>query len=111
MQDRVRSLSETEGSWAEFVDSLPFSVATETRNLRATSPMIHPWHDVTPGIEGFRFDGSSVRSSKFRGSNLKFEIDKGSGMLKVDRVLLQCGLLPGQLRLHPADTRRDDDPL
>jgi inorganic pyrophosphatase len=74
--------------------------------------MIHPWHDVTPGIDGCelpRYFKSIVEIPK--GSNLKFELDKGSGMLKLDRVLSSAVYYPANYGFIPQTLGEDSDPL
>lgn len=74
--------------------------------------MIHAWHDVTPGLE------DSPLPENFRavveipkGSNLKFELDKGSGLLKLDRVLSSAVYYPANYGFIPQTLAEDDDPL
>ncbi|MBL8962439.1 MAG: inorganic diphosphatase [Phycisphaeraceae bacterium] len=74
--------------------------------------MIHPWHDVTPGLE------ESPLPECFRtvieipkGSNLKFELDKGTGLLKLDRVLASAVYYPANYGFIPQTLAEDDDPL
>jgi inorganic pyrophosphatase len=74
--------------------------------------MIHPWHDVTPATE----NGELPREFKAlieipRGSNLKFELDKGSGLLKLDRVLSSAVYYPANYGFIPQTLAEDDDPL
>lgn len=77
--------------------------------------MIHPWHDVTPSIsEG---DGGDL-PEHFRavieiprGSNLKYELDKGTGLLKLDRVLSSAVFYPANYGFIPQTLAEDDDPL
>src|SRR4026208_1773917 len=47
--------------------------------------MLHPWHDVTPGQEIPR-EFLAIIEIPF-GSSVKYELDKQSGMIKLDRVL------------------------
>ena len=47
--------------------------------------MIHPWHDVSPG-ENIPSEFLSIIEIP-SGSSVKYELDKGSGLLKLDRVL------------------------
>lgn len=74
--------------------------------------MIHPWHDVTPGVEGMELP------SRFRavieipkGSSNKYEIDKGSGLLRLDRVLSSAVYYPANYGFIPQTLAEDDDPL
>jgi inorganic pyrophosphatase len=47
--------------------------------------MLHAWHDVSPGDELPR-DFQAVIEIPL-GSNVKYELDKPSGLLKVDRII------------------------
>ncbi len=74
--------------------------------------MIHPWHDVTPGIEGFDLpDHFRAVVEIPRGSNLKYELDKATGMLKLDRVLSSAVFYPANYGFIPQTLAEDDDPL
>jgi inorganic pyrophosphatase len=74
--------------------------------------MVHPWHDVTPGIEDFPLPSCCRAIIEIpKGSNLKFEIDKSSGMLKVDRVLSSAVYYPANYGFIPQTLAEDDDPL
>jgi len=74
--------------------------------------MVHPWHDVTPGIDGLELPGHFRSVIEIpRGGNLKFEIDKGSGMLRVDRVLSSAVYYPANYGFIPQTLAEDDDPL
>ena len=46
---------------------------------------MHPWHDVTPG-DKLPQEFYSIVEIPF-GSSVKYELDKTSGMIKLDRVL------------------------
>ena len=74
--------------------------------------MIHAWHDVTPGID------SRNLPSEFRaiieipkGSSNKYELDKASGLLKLDRVLSSAVHYPANYGFIPQTLAEDDDPL
>ncbi|MCC6678351.1 MAG: inorganic diphosphatase [Phycisphaerales bacterium] len=74
--------------------------------------MIHPWHDVTPGIEGLELPGCFRALIEIpKGSNNKYELDKGSGMLKLDRVLSSAVYYPANYGFIPQTLAEDDDPL
>ena len=47
--------------------------------------MIHPWHDVTPGSK-LPQEFNTVIEIPF-GSSVKYELDKTSGLIKLDRIL------------------------
>ncbi len=74
--------------------------------------MIHPWHDVTPAVSGADLPRHFKAVIEIpRGSNLKFELDKGSGMLKLDRVLSSAVYYPANYGFIPQTMGEDDDPL
>src|SRR2546423_682302 len=54
--------------------------------------MIHPWHDVTPG-EAIPQEYYSIIEIPF-GSSVKYELDKNSGLIKLDRVLYSAVYYP-----------------
>jgi len=74
--------------------------------------MYHPWHDVTPGVHdrelplGFR---AVIEIPK--GSVNKYELDKKSGMLKLDRTLHSAVFYPANYGFIPQTLAEDDDPL
>ena len=47
---------------------------------------MHPWHDVSPGNELPRDFQALIEIPL--GSNIKYELDKPTGLLKVDRVFI-----------------------
>ena len=71
--------------------------------------MIHPWHDVTPGEE-IPQEYSSVIEIPF-GSSVKYELDKASGLIKLDRVLFSAVFYPANYGFIPQTLAEDDDPL
>ena len=46
---------------------------------------MHPWHDVSPGKDLPRDFQALIEIPL--GSNVKYELDKASGLLKVDRII------------------------
>jgi inorganic pyrophosphatase len=74
--------------------------------------MVHPWHDVTPGIEGMPLPGCFKAIVEIpKGSKNKYELDKGSGMLKLDRVLSSAVHYPANYGFIPQTLAEDDDPM
>jgi inorganic pyrophosphatase len=71
--------------------------------------MIHPWHDVTPG-EGIPQDFNAIIEIPF-GSSVKYELDKASGLIKLDRVLYSAVYYPANYGFIPQTLAEDDDPL
>jgi inorganic pyrophosphatase len=71
--------------------------------------MIHPWHDVTPG-ENLPQEFSAIIEIPF-GSSVKYELDKVSGLIKLDRVLYSAVYYPANYGFIPQTLAEDDDPL
>ncbi len=71
--------------------------------------MIHPWHDITPG-EKIPQEFYSVIEIPF-GSSVKYELDKQSGLIKLDRVLFSAVYYPANYGFIPQTLAEDDDPL
>jgi inorganic pyrophosphatase len=71
--------------------------------------MIHPWHDVTPG-EDIPMEFNTVIEIPF-GSSVKYELDKTSGLIKLDRILYSAVYYPANYGFIPQTLAEDDDPL
>jgi inorganic pyrophosphatase len=71
--------------------------------------MVHAWHDVSPGKEVPR-DFQAVIEIPL-GSNVKYELDKQSGLLKVDRIIHSAAFYPANYGFIPQTYAEDDDPL
>src|SRR2546423_12671938 len=71
--------------------------------------MIHPWHDVTPG-DKLPQEFYSIIEIPF-GSSVKYELDKSSGLIKLDRVLYSAVYYPANYGFIPQTLAEDDDPL
>lgn len=71
--------------------------------------MIHPWHDVTPGAQAPR-EFEAIIEIPF-GSSVKYELDKASGLLRLDRVLYSAVYYPANYGFIPQTLAEDDDPL
>ena len=71
--------------------------------------MFHPWHDVTPG-EGLPAEFTACIEIP-SGSSVKYELDKQSGLLKLDRVLYSAVYYPANYGFIPQTLAEDDDPL
>jgi len=70
---------------------------------------MHPWHDVTPG-ERLPAEFMSVIEIPM-GSSVKYELDKETGMLRVDRILYSAVYYPANYGFIPQTYAEDDDPL
>ena len=74
--------------------------------------MVHPWHDVTPGIDGHDLPGCFRAIIEIpKGSSNKYELDKSTGLLKLDRVLSSAVYYPANYGFIPQTLGEDDDPL
>jgi len=71
--------------------------------------MMHPWHDVTPG-ENLPVEFNALIEIPM-GSSLKYELDKPTGLLRVDRVLYSAVYYPANYGFIPQTYAEDDDPL
>jgi inorganic pyrophosphatase len=71
--------------------------------------MSHPWHEVTPG-ENLPLEFMSVIEIPM-GSSVKYELDKQTGLLKVDRILYSAVYYPANYGFIPQTMAEDDDPL
>ncbi|HYO09582.1 MAG TPA: inorganic diphosphatase [Tepidisphaeraceae bacterium] len=71
--------------------------------------MIHPWHDVTPGEE-IPQEFNAIIEIPF-GSSVKYELDKQSGLIMLDRVLYSAVYYPANYGFIPQTLAEDNDPL
>jgi inorganic pyrophosphatase len=70
---------------------------------------MNPWHDVTPG-EKIPREFQAVIEIPF-GSSVKYEMDKESGLIKLDRILFSAVYYPANYGFIPQTLAEDDDPL
>ena len=66
--------------------------------------MTHAWHDISPGAHLPR-EFYSVIEIPF-GSSVKYELDKQSGLIKLDRVLYSAVYYPANYGFIPKRWRR-----
>jgi inorganic pyrophosphatase len=71
--------------------------------------MLHPWHDVTPG-ENLPVEFNTLIEIPM-GSSVKYELDKRTGLLRLDRVLYSAVYYPANYGFIPQTYAEDDDPL
>jgi inorganic pyrophosphatase len=71
--------------------------------------MAHPWHDVPIGPEAPHIFQAIVEIPQ--GGKVKYELDKPTGMLRVDRVLYSSVVYPANYGFIPQTLGDDDDPL
>ena len=69
----------------------------------------HPWHNISPGDETPFYVKSIIEIPK--GSKGKYEMDKESGLLRLDRVLFSSVHYPANYGFIPQTYCDDGDPL
>jgi inorganic pyrophosphatase len=69
----------------------------------------NPWHDVSPGENIPEFVNGIIEIPK--GVRAKYELDKESGLLKLDRVLFSSVYYPANYGFIPQSYCEDKDPL
>lgn len=69
----------------------------------------HPWHGISPGKEAPAFVNCIIEIPK--GSKGKYEMEKESGLLALDRVLFSSVHYPANYGFIPQTYCDDNDPL
>ena len=69
----------------------------------------NPWHDVSPGENTPEFVNGIIEIPK--GTRAKYELDKESGLLRLDRVLFSSVYYPANYGFIPKSYCDDKDPL
>jgi len=69
----------------------------------------HPWHSISPGEDCPNTVTAIIEIPK--GSKAKYEIDKESGLLKLDRILFSSVMYPANYGFIPQTYCDDNDPL
>ena len=70
---------------------------------------LHPWHGATYGQEAPKIVNALIEIPE--GSKLKYEIDKKTGLLKLDRVIYSSFHYPVNYGFIPQTLGKDGDPL
>jgi inorganic pyrophosphatase len=71
--------------------------------------MSHPWHDVHIGPQAPEEFQAVIEIPK--GSKVKYELDKETGLLRVDRILSSSVIYPASYGFIPQTLGDDHDPL
>jgi inorganic pyrophosphatase len=71
--------------------------------------MTHAWHDVIPGAS-LPAEFTAVVEIPM-GSSVKYELDKQTGLLRLDRILYSAVYYPANYGFIPQTLAEDDDPL
>ncbi|MQL87305.1 hypothetical protein Taro_019841 [Colocasia esculenta] len=69
----------------------------------------HPWHDLEIGPEAPTIFNCVVEIGK--GSKVKYELDKKTGLIKVDRILYSSVVYPHNYGFIPRTLCEDNDPM
>lgn len=69
----------------------------------------HPWHDLSPGDNVPEIVNVVIEIPK--GSKVKYELDKDTGMLYVDRILYSSVVYPHNYGFIPQTLDGDGDPM
>ncbi|XP_058210327.1 soluble inorganic pyrophosphatase 4 [Rhododendron vialii] len=78
-------------------------------SMTRKSVAAHPWHDLEIGPGAPTIFNCVVEISK--GSKVKYELDKKTGMIKVDRILYSSVVYPHNYGFIPRTLCEDNDPL
>ncbi|MDX1624494.1 MAG: inorganic diphosphatase [Gemmatimonadota bacterium] len=70
---------------------------------------MHPWHDLEPGPDAPDEFRAVIEIPK--GGKVKYEVDKPTGALTVDRVLYSSVVYPANYGFIPRSLGEDGDPL
>lgn len=71
--------------------------------------ILHPWHEVSPG-ENVPHEVNAIIEIP-QGSRLKYELDKATGLIKLDRVIFSSMHYPVNYGFIPQTYGMDKDPL
>ncbi|KAI4302370.1 hypothetical protein MLD38_038123 [Melastoma candidum] len=78
-------------------------------SLSKRSVAAHPWHDLEIGPEAPNIFNCVIEITK--GSKVKYELDKKTGLIKVDRVLYSSVVYPHNYGFIPRTLCEDNDPI
>ena len=70
---------------------------------------MHPWHDIPPGPDAPNKVDCVIEIPL--GGHNKYELDKTTGMLRLDRVLFSAVYYPANYGFIPQTYHKDNDPL
>ncbi|BAT85635.1 hypothetical protein LR48_Vigan03g230600 [Vigna angularis] len=78
-------------------------------SMTRRSVAAHPWHDLEIGPGAPTIFNCVIEIGK--GSKVKYELDKKSGLIKIDRVLYSSVVYPHNYGFIPRTICEDSDPL
>ncbi|XP_075491738.1 soluble inorganic pyrophosphatase 4-like isoform X2 [Primulina tabacum] len=106
------SMGDSQGEYKTGKSSANSHVALNERILASMSRRTvaaHPWHDLEIGPGAPATFNCVIEIGK--GSKVKYELDKNSGLIKVDRVLYSSVVYPHNYGFIPRTLCEDSDPL
>src|SRR5687768_2423920 len=77
--------------------------------MKRTINVLHPWHGASYGTKAPEFVNAMIEIPQ--GSRTKYEIDKETGLLKLDRVIYSSFHYPVNYGFIPQTLGQDNDPL
>ncbi|KAK2981959.1 hypothetical protein RJ640_019179 [Escallonia rubra] len=78
-------------------------------SLSRRSVAAHPWHDLEIGPGAPQIVNVVIEITK--GSKVKYELDKKTGLIKVDRILYSSVVYPHNYGFVPRTLCEDNDPI
>ncbi|KAH6823333.1 pyrophosphorylase 3 [Perilla frutescens var. hirtella] len=78
-------------------------------SLSKRSVVAHLWHDIDIGPEAPHIINCVIEITK--GSKVKYELDKKTGLIKVDRILYSSVVYPHNYGFIPRTLCEDNDPI
>ncbi|XP_022949829.1 soluble inorganic pyrophosphatase 4 [Cucurbita pepo subsp. pepo] len=78
-------------------------------SMTRRSVAAHPWHDLEIGPDAPKIFNCVVEIGK--GSKVKYELDKKTGLIKVDRILYSSVVYPHNYGFIPRTLCEDNDPI
>jgi len=82
---------------------------TQVLTVSSRTRMAHPWHDVPVGPDSPEVFQAIIEIPQ--GCKVKYELDKETGMLRVDRMLYSSVVYPANYGFIPQTFADDNDPL
>lgn len=98
-------------SWLVGLEKVHYVVGVhgEAKMTSSKSAASHPWHDLDIGEEAPQLFNAVIEIP--RGSKVKYELDKSTGLLYVDRILYSSVVYPHNYGFIPQTLCEDNDPL
>ncbi|KAL6145948.1 hypothetical protein ACLB2K_056631 [Fragaria x ananassa] len=104
-----KKVTETPNKGANHYSSHPPLNERILSSMTRRSIAAHPWHDLEIGPGAPKIFNCVVEIGK--GSKVKYELDKKTGLIKVDRILYSSVVYPHNYGFIPRTLCEDNDPL